>query len=73
MVVIILFGCFGNPTKPNAPAKTIENKNLVGLDLFRRKKIIDSLANDTNALIVYAKVPNNLKPIIVQNVNSLMK
>ncbi len=65
--VFISFGCSSTSTKSTS---TLNLKNTTVLKrLNQQKKVIDSLANDTNSLVVYAKVPSNLNPVLVKNAN----
>lgn len=66
--VVILAGCTGNATKQTSMSVDTRNTELTtAIDPIRNKKLIDSLAKDTNSLIVYAKVPNSLKLVVVKN------
>ena len=72
LAVLILLGCSSNPTKSISVIDANRNITVLNdLDLSQHKKLIDSLANDTNSLEVYAKVPNNKKLILVKKGNSL--
>lgn len=66
--VVILSGCTSNASKQTSVMDDKwETELSTELDPKRHKKLIDSLANNTNSLIVYAKVPNSKNLVAIKN------